>query len=180
MTDHSSSSQSAFQPLIRLLSLPAGARIGIGPIFAALMLVIIVLAALLAPLYVPYDPLSMDALARLKPPSDTHILGTDQYGRDIFSRVMTGGRVSLLIGIGAAIVSVAIGLAIGLVAGFFRTADSIIMRIMDSLMAIPAILLAIALVALNGPSLHSVILAITIPEVPRVVRLVRSVVLSAR
>jgi peptide/nickel transport system permease protein len=88
--------------------------------------------------------------------------------------------VSLLIGIGAAIVSVFIGLIIGLIAGFFRLADTIIMRIMDSLMAIPSILLAIALVALNGPSITSVIMAITIPEIPRVVRLVRSVVLTAR
>ncbi|MCF1503588.1 MULTISPECIES: ABC transporter permease [Afifella] len=147
---------------------------------AAVILVAIVLASLLAPLYVPYDPLAMDSMSRLKPPSEAHLLGTDQYGRDTFSRVMTGGRVSLLIGVGAALVSVVIGLIIGLVAGFFRAADGIIMRIMDSLMAIPAILLAIALVALNGPSLGSVIIAITIPEVPRVVRLVRSVVLSAR
>ncbi|WP_307155691.1 ABC transporter permease [Rhodopseudomonas julia] len=147
---------------------------------AAAILVAIVLASLLAPLYVPYDPLAMDSMSRLKPPSEVHLLGTDQYGRDTFSRVMTGGRVSLLIGVGAALVSVVIGLIIGLVAGFFRAADGIIMRIMDSLMAIPAILLAIALVALNGPSLGSVIIAITIPEVPRVVRLVRSVVLSAR
>ncbi|WP_244514501.1 ABC transporter permease [Afifella marina] len=147
---------------------------------AAAILVAIVLASLLAPLYVPYDPLAMDSMSRLKPPSEMHLLGTDQYGRDTFSRVMTGGRVSLLIGVGAALVSVVIGLVIGLVAGFFRAADGIIMRIMDSLMAIPAILLAIALVALNGPSLGSVIIAITIPEVPRVVRLVRSVVLSAR
>jgi len=93
---------------------------------------------------------------------------------------LVNGRVSLLIGVGAAVVSVAVGLLIGLVAGYFRLADSIIMRIMDSLMAIPAILLAIALVALNGPSVTSVIIAITVPEVPRVVRLVRSVVLTAR
>ena len=180
MAETPQSRHSAFQVLTGLFSLPAGARVGIGPILAAVILVVIVLAALLAPLYVPYDPLAMNAMARLKPPSSEFLLGTDPYGRDIFSRVMTGGRVSLLIGIGAAAVSVAVGLIIGLVAGYFRTADSIIMRIMDSLMAIPAILLAIALVALNGPSLGSVIVAITVPEVPRVVRLVRSVVLSAR
>ena len=94
--------------------------------------------------------------------------------------MLIGGRVSLLIGIGAAVVSVFIGLIIGLIAGFFRLADTLIMRVMDSLMAIPSILLAIALVALNGPSITSVIMAITIPEIPRVVRLVRSVVLTAR
>lgn len=173
-------SHSAFSSLTRLISLPNGARLGGGTILAALLLMAIVIASLAAPLYVPHDPLEMKALSRLQGPSELHPLGTDPFGRDIFSRVMIGGRVSLLIGVGAAIVSVALGLIIGLVAGFFRTADAIIMRIMDSLMAIPAILLAIALVALNGPSLGSVIIAITIPEVPRVVRLVRSVVLSAR
>ncbi|PTW52063.1 ABC transporter permease [Rhodovulum kholense] len=180
MAKASPSRQSAFHVLTGLFSLPAGARLGIGPTIAAAILLGIVAASVCAPLYVPYDPLAMDSLSRLRPPSDAHLLGTDQYGRDIFSRVMTGGRVSLLIGVGAALVSVGLGLAIGLVAGFFRAADGLIMRIMDSLMAIPAILLAIALVALNGPSLGSVIIAITIPEVPRVVRLVRSVVLTAR
>lgn len=180
MTDIPTSRPSAFHVLTGLFSLPKGARVGAGPTIAAIVLLVIIVASVCAPLYVPYDPLSMDAMNRLKPPSDQFWLGTDPYGRDIFSRVMTGGRVSLLIGVGAAVVSVLVGLAIGLVAGFFRTADGIIMRIMDSLMAIPAILLAIALVALNGPSLGSVIIAITIPEVPRVVRLVRSVVLTAR
>ncbi|SEU06510.1 ABC transporter permease [Paracoccus homiensis] len=180
MADIPTSRPSAFHVLTGIFALPKGARLGAGPAIAALVLAIIVMASVCAPLYVPHDPLSMDAMSRLKPPSGEFWLGTDPFGRDIFSRVMTGGRVSLLIGVGAAVVSVAIGLAIGLVAGFFRTADGIIMRIMDSLMAIPAILLAIALVALNGPSLGSVIIAITIPEVPRVVRLVRSVVLTAR
>lgn len=180
MTDVSTARGGAYQVLTGLLSLPTGARVGIGPIVAAIVLLAIVLASVLAPLYVPHDPMVMDAMVRLKPASDAHLLGTDQFGRDTFSRVMTGGRVSLLIGVGAALVSVLAGLIIGLVAGFFRTADGIVMRVMDSLMAIPAILLAIALVALNGPSIGSVIMAITIPEVPRVVRLVRSVVLSAR
>ncbi|WP_048645576.1 ABC transporter permease [Nitratireductor soli] len=174
------------QPAARLqwlfgaIALPRGWRIGAGPIIAAIVLFVIVLAALAAPLFVPHDPMAMDALQRLKGPSETYLLGTDAYGRDVLSRVVTGGRVSLFIGIGAAVVSVMIGLMIGLVSGFFRLADAIIMRIMDSLMAIPSILLAIALVALNGPSIWSVMGAITIPEIPRVVRLVRSVVLSAR
>lgn len=180
MTDMQDTRRGAFQTLTGRLALPRGARRGIGPIIAATLLLVIVLASLLAPLYVPYDPLTMDAMARLSAPSDAHWLGTDQYGRDTFSRVMYGGRVSLLIGVGAALVSVAVGLCIGLISGFFRKLDGPIMRVMDSLMAIPAILLAIALVALNGPSLGSVIIAITIPEVPRVVRLVRAVVLSAR
>ena len=171
---------SRMQWLFGAIALPAGWRLGAGPVIAALVLVVIVASALLAPLVVPHDPMTMDAVQRLKGPSEMYPLGTDAYGRDVLSRVVTGGRISLLIGIGAAIVSVLIGLMIGLVSGFFRTADAIIMRVMDSLMAIPSILLAIALVALNGPSIWSVMAAITIPEIPRVVRLVRSVVLSAR
>ncbi|MGY6563434.1 MAG: ABC transporter permease [Halomonadaceae bacterium] len=171
---------SAMQVVLGVLSFPRRWRLGAGPVMAAVVLLVIVLSALLAPFYIPYDPMQMNSLNRLQPAGPEHWLGTDQYGRDLFSRIMMGGRVSLMIGIGAAVFSVLVGLIIGLVSGFFRTADAIIMRIMDSLMAIPAILLAIALVALNGPSIWSVIVAITIPEVPRVVRLVRSVVLSAR
>lgn len=171
---------SAMQTVLGVVSMPRRWRLGVGPAIAAAVLIVIVLMTVLAPLYIPHNPLSMDAVNRLKGPSAQYWLGTDAYGRDLFSRVVTGGQVSLFIGIGAAIVSVVIGLLIGLVSGFFRVADAIIMRIMDSLMAIPSILLAIALVALNGPSLWSVIFAITIPEVPRVVRLVRAVVLSAR
>lgn len=174
------------QPAARLqwlfgaIALPRRWRVGAGPVIAAAVLGAIVLITLLAPFIVPHDPMAMDAVQRLKGPSDTHPLGTDAYGRDVLSRVLTGGRISLFIGIGTAIVSVLIGLLIGLVAGFFRLADAILMRLMDSLMAIPSILLAVALVALNGPSIWSVMAAIAIPEIPRVVRLVRSVVLSAR
>jgi len=171
---------SGLQWLLGALSLPQRWRSGVGPIIAAIVLVVIVLTAIFAPLIAPHDPLTMNSVQRLKGPSDIYPLGTDAYGRDLFSRTIYGGRVSLLIGIGAAFTSVIIGLLIGLVSGFFRLADAIIMRIMDSMMAIPSILLAIALVSLNGPSLWSVLAAITIPEVPRVVRLVRSVVLSAR
>ena len=168
------------QWLLNSLSFSKATRLGIGPVVAATVLIAIVAMTLISPWIVPHDPMSMDALQRLKPPSDTYPLGTDGYGRDLLSRVLMGGQVSLLIGIGAAIVSVLLGLFIGLIAGFFRFADAIIMRIMDSLMAIPSILLAIALIALNGPSIWSVLAAITIPEIPRVVRLVRSIVLSAR
>jgi peptide/nickel transport system permease protein len=174
------------QPTARLqwlfgaIALPRRWRVGAGPVVAAAVLFLIVLATLFAPLIVPHDPMAMDAVQRLKGPNETYPLGTDAFGRDVLSRVITGGRVSLFIGIGTAIVSVLIGLLIGLVSGFFRLADAIIMRIMDSLMAIPSILLAVALVALNGPSIWSVMAAIAIPEIPRVVRLVRSVVLSAR
>jgi peptide/nickel transport system permease protein len=171
---------SRMQWMLGAIALPRSWRAGVGPVIAAIVLLVIVLSAIFAPLIAPHDPLSMNAVQRLKGPSDLYPLGTDAYGRDLFSRIVTGGRISLFIGIGAALVSVFIGLLIGLVSGFFRLADAIIMRIMDSLMAIPSILLAIALVSLNGPSIWSVMIAITIPEIPRVVRLVRSVVLSAR
>ncbi|WP_410217034.1 ABC transporter permease [Paracoccus sp. (in: a-proteobacteria)] len=168
---------SAMQPVLRALRLP---QFGLGAKTAAVVLAIIVLLTLLAQWIAPHDPLTMNPMARLKSPIEGHPLGTDNFGRDIFSRVLIGGQLSLIIGIATAVVSVLLGLVIGMVAGFFRTADAIIMRMMDALMAIPSILLAIALVALNGPSVGSVIAAITIPEIPRVVRLVRAVVLSAR
>jgi peptide/nickel transport system permease protein len=109
-----------------------------------------------------------------------HWMGTDSLGRDVYSRVIYGARVSLVIGITVAAISVAIGLVIGLVAGYFRWVDAVVMRLMDGLMAIPPILLAIAVVSLFRAGLLSVIVAITVPDIPRVVRLVRSIVLSVR
>ncbi|TGN59746.1 ABC transporter permease [Paracoccus liaowanqingii] len=168
---------SAMQPILRALRLP---QFGLGSKIAAVVLAIIVALTLLAGWIAPHDPLTMNPMVRLQGPIEGYPLGTDNYGRDIFSRVLIGGQLSLIIGIATAAVSVLLGLVIGMIAGFFRTADAIIMRMMDALMAIPSILLAIALVALNGPSVGSVIAAITIPEIPRVVRLVRAVILSAR
>jgi peptide/nickel transport system permease protein len=110
----------------------------------------------------------------------THWMGTDSLGRDVYSRVLYGARVSILVGVTVALISVAVGLLIGLVAGYVRWIDGIVMRLMDGLMAIPAILLAIALVSLFRAGLLSVIVAIVVPEIPRVVRLVRSIVLSVR
>ncbi|MBR1125606.1 ABC transporter permease [Bradyrhizobium lablabi] len=147
---------------------------------ASICLALIIAMAILAPLLAPHDPIKLAPAMRLKPSSTEFWLGTDAYGRDLLSRVIYGARISLLIGIGAAICSISIGLLIGLVSGFFRWVDAVMMRIMDGLMAIPAILLAIAVVSLSGASLWTVLVAITIPEIPRVARLVRSVVLSAR
>jgi len=152
------------------------------PIIAAatVCLVLVVASAVLAPLLSPHDPLLLAPAQRLKPASAQFLLGTDGYGRDLLSRILYGGRISLLIGVGAAVLSISVGLAIGLMSGFFKWLDAIIMRVMDGLMAIPSILLAIAVVSLSGASLMTVLIAITIPEIPRVARLVRSVVLSAR
>ena len=147
---------------------------------ATILLIIIVALSVLAPWIAPHDPLQLAPSLRLKPSSAQFLLGTDGYGRDLLSRVIYGGRISLLIGVGSAIFSVAVGLVIGLVSGFFKWVDAVLMRIMDGLMAIPSILLAIAVVSLSGASVMTVLIAITIPEVPRVARLVRSVVLAAR
>jgi peptide/nickel transport system permease protein len=116
----------------------------------------------------------------LQPPSAEYWFGTDNLGRDVFARTVYGARASLLVGLSVAVVSVAGGLIIGLAAGYYRRFDSVVMRLMDGLMAIPSILLAIALVSLTHGGVGIVILAITIPEVPREVRLVRAVVLSVR
>ncbi|QIG93036.1 MULTISPECIES: ABC transporter permease [unclassified Bradyrhizobium] len=147
---------------------------------ATICLALIILMAIFAPLLAPHDPLLLTPSQRLKPSSAQYLLGTDAYGRDLLSRVIYGARISLVIGLGAAVCSIAIGLLIGLVAGFFRWVDAVMMRVMDGLMAIPAILLAIAVVSLSGASIWTVMIAITIPEIPRVARLVRAVVLTAR
>ncbi|MEZ0167951.1 ABC transporter permease [Microvirga sp. TS319] len=158
-----------------------GATLRGGPVLVAFaILCIIVLAALAAPLLGTSDPVAIDPGSRLRAASPEHWLGTDAYGRDIYSRVVYGARVSLIVGAGATIMSVLLGLLIGVVAGYFRAADTVIMRIMDGIMAIPSILLAIALVSLTGGTILTVLVAITIPEIPRVVRLVRSVILSVR
>jgi peptide/nickel transport system permease protein len=135
--------------------------------------------ALAAPWFT-LDPQATNPSDRLLPPFGTHLLGTDHLGRDIFARTVHGARISLLVGASVAVSAVSIGLLLGLLAGYFRMVDAVLMRLMDGLMSIPAILLAIALVALSKASALIVIIAITIPEIPRVVRLVRAVVLSVR
>lgn len=151
------------------------------PVMIALVVLgLLVLAGIFAPYLSHYDPTQINPAMRLKPISEAHWLGTDAYGRDVFSRVLYGARVSLLVGTGVALLSVSLGLVIGVVAGYFRWVDAIVMRVMDGLMAIPGILLAIALVSLSGASIVTVLVAITIPEIPRVVRLVRGVILGVR
>jgi len=155
---------------------------------------VIVAIALLAPLLGTVNPAQIDPVARNRRPGAERLvrnadgtetrriyrMGTDSLGRDVYSRVLYGARVSLIVGVTVALVSAATGLVIGVLTGYLRWLDGLVMRVMDGLMSIPAILLAIGLVSLSRAGLRTVILAIVVPEVPRVVRLVRSVVLSIR
>jgi peptide/nickel transport system permease protein len=144
------------------------------------ILVLIAAVAVLAPYLGTTDPVAVSPVKRLRFPSAASWFGTDAYGRDVYSRTLFGARVSLQVGLGVAVLSTAVGLAIGLVTGFSRVFDAIVMRVMDGLMSVPPVLLAIALMALTKASLGNVVLAITLSEVPRVARLVRGVVLSLR
>jgi peptide/nickel transport system permease protein len=144
------------------------------------LLVILVLIGIFAPYLGTVDPTAIAPAKRMRPPSELYWFGTDALGRDVYSRVLYGTRVSLTVGLSVAWLATLVGLAIGLVSGFVRWADGIIMRVMDGLMSIPPILLAIALMALTRGSVGNVIMAITVAEIPRVSRLVRGVVLSLR
>jgi peptide/nickel transport system permease protein len=146
----------------------------------AVVLLAIVLVAIAAPLLATGNPLSINPLRRLRPPSAAFWFGTDHLGRDLWNRVLYGARVSLLVGGAVAGISMSVGLVIGLVAGYVRSIDAVVMRVMDGLMAIPSILLAVALMALTRASVTNVIVAISVAEIPRVVRLVRSLVLTLR
>ncbi|KAB2846815.1 MAG: ABC transporter permease, partial [Hyphomicrobiaceae bacterium] len=148
-------------------------------VLGAAILLVMGLIALLAS-FLSGDPITMQPAQRLRPPSEAFWFGTDNLGRDVYARTLFGARVSLLVGLSVAIVSIGIGLLIGLLAGYFKLVEAIVSRLLDGLMAIPAILLAIALVSLTRASVFIVIVAIVIPEIPRVVRLVRAVVLSTR
>lgn len=144
------------------------------------ILLVIGLAAVLAPFVAPYDPNKLAIVSRLKPPSAAHIFGTDEYGRDILSRVVYAGRISLTVGICVAALSSLFGIFFGLLAGFFRRLDSVISRIVDAMMAFPDILLAIALVAALGGSVFNVIIALSIVYTPRVARVARASTLVIR
>jgi peptide/nickel transport system permease protein len=139
-----------------------------------------ILIAVASPWFATHDPIHLNPIERLRPPSAEHWFGTDQLGRDVYSRVIYGTQISLIVGFSVAFLSTVFGLAIGLVTGFMRGVDAVVMRIMDGMMAIPSILLAIALISLSKSSVENVIIAITIPEIPRMVRLVRGVVLTLR
>jgi peptide/nickel transport system permease protein len=144
------------------------------------ILLLMLLMAVLAPYLGTADPTALAPARRLRPPSWEHWFGTDMLGRDLYSRVVYGARVSLVVGFSVAAFASVVGLAIGLFSGFVRWLDAVLMRVTDGLMSIPPILLAVALMALTRGSVGNVIIAITIAEIPRVSRLVRGVVLSLR
>ena len=145
------------------------------------MVVIIIFVAIFAPWIAAKDPGELNVVAgRLKPPSEEYWFGSDRFGRDVFARTIFGGRISLTVGITVAALAVFIGLMVGLLSGYVRQIDAWLMRIMDGLMAIPGLLLAIGLIALLPAGIETVIIALTIPEIPRVARLVRGVVVVTR
>ncbi len=149
-------------------------------VIGLVVLAIIALLAILAPLIAPYSPSRLSVVNRLKPPSERWFFGTDEFGRDIFSRTIYAGQLSLLVGAAATALAAILGITLGLVAGFFRRADGVIARIIDAMMAFPDILLAISLVAALGPSLATVIVALGIVYAPRLARIVRASTLIIR
>ncbi|WP_312528192.1 ABC transporter permease [Paracoccus sp. (in: a-proteobacteria)] len=149
-------------------------------VFGMIILSIVVLAAILAPLLAPYAPNKLSIVNKLKPPSATHLFGTDEFGRDIFSRAIYAGRISLLVSLGVVALSSVLGIILGVMAGFFPRLDTPISRLLDAMMSFPDILLAIALVAALGPSLVTVIIALGITYAPRLARIVRGSTLVLR
>jgi len=149
-------------------------------VVGAAILLVILAVALLADVIATHVPTRLAPASRLQPPSAAHYLGTDEFGRDVFSLVVHGARVSLLVGVTTMLLTSLGGVAIGLVAGYDRRLDVIVMRVMDGLMAFPAILLAIALMAVRGPGVANVIFALSVVYTPRTAMLIRSIVLSLR
>lgn len=149
-------------------------------LFGAASLLVLAFSAAAVSIISPYDPATLDVLARLQPPSAKHWFGTDEFGRDIFTRVLAGGRYSLTIGALVGIIATCAGVLMGLFAGFFKRLDTPVMRVVDALMSFPDILLAIALVAILGPSLFNVVLALAVVYTPRVARVVRASTLVVR
>ena len=137
------------------------------------VLIVLLIAMALSSPWFTRDPLLANPIDRLKPPGSVYLFGTDGLGRDVFARTIQGTRVSLFVGFGAMILAASAGLVIGMITGYIRILDFLIMRVMDALMAIPGVLLAIALMTLFGASVSNVIIAVSIPEIPGIARLVR-------
>ena len=144
------------------------------------LLAALVAISVVAPFVVPNEPTKINMDARLEAPSASYWFGTDAFGRDVFSRTMSGGRISLIVAAAVAILTMIFGAAFGALAGYFRKVDAVLMRVMDGIMAIPTVLLAIALMVILGASLQNVIIAIVVVDTPRVTRVARASVLSLR
>lgn len=149
-------------------------------VLGAIIAVLVTLLALTAPALATHNPQFLDPISRLQAPGAEHWLGTDNFGRDTYSRVVFGSQVSLAVGLGVSLCTVIFGTLIGLVAGYFRKVDAVIMRVMDGLMAFPGVILAVGIMAAVGPSMWNVIFALTVVDTPRLARVVRSVVLTVR
>ncbi len=194
MTTIAAPAEEAAAPPRRKSSAWIGAFRSPSVVIGAAIVFVIAMLSIMAPKLGTIDPAEINPAFRNKKPGAErtvreadgtqskyeHRFGTDSLGRDVYSRVIYGGRVSLIIGVTVAVLSISIGLVIGMIAGYIRWLDGIIMRVMDGLMAIPAILLAMGVVSLSRAGLTAVVIAILIPEIPRVVRLVRAIVLSIR
>jgi peptide/nickel transport system permease protein len=149
-------------------------------VVGAVIMALVAVVAVVAPLLATHDPLFLDPAARLTAPGSGHVLGTDNFGRDTYSRVLYGARVSLQVGFGVALGTIVFGTLIGLIAGYFRRVDEVLMRIMDGLMAFPGVILAIAIMAAVGPRVENVIFSLTVVYTPRLARVIRSTVLTLR
>jgi peptide/nickel transport system permease protein len=152
-----------------------------GALIGITILGLLILAAIFAPVITSFDPIAIDPPKRLQPPSSEHWLGTDHFGRDIFTRVVYGARISLPVGLIAVTIAAVAGALLGLIAGYYgKFIDAFIMRVMDVMLAFPGIMLALLVVAILGPSLRNVMIAVGIGSIPRFTRLIRGSVLSAR
>ncbi len=171
----------AFQTRSRRKEFVQGLVRNKGALAGLIILLLLILAAIFAPLITTYDPIKIDPPSRTLPPSRDHWMGTDAFGRDIYTRVVYGARVSLPVGLIAVSIAATVGAILGLVAGYYgRWADGIIMRVIDIMLAFPNIMLALVIVAILGPSIRNVMIAVGIGEIPRYTRLIRGQVLSAR
>ena len=149
-------------------------------VVGSLLVIFIILLAVLAPFITRQDPLTMDVAERLKPPSGAHWFGTDEFGRDVYSRVIYGSQISMQVGFAVVVITSVVGLVLGLYSAYYRRLDNFIMRINDGLMAFPAILLAIAIMAALGPTIQNVIISISVVYIPTVARAVRAAAMVVR
>ncbi|MBV9172910.1 MAG: ABC transporter permease [Chloroflexi bacterium] len=167
--------RSAFADFLRVLLRTSSGRVGVG------IILLVVLMALGAPVAAPYSPIAVNPANRLTPPSLAHLMGTDELGRDVLSRVLFGSQISLQVGVVSVSIAAVLGVLIGLSAGFYGgRLDLLVMRIVDVMQAFPGFLLALAIVAMLGPSLPNAMIAVGVGEAPGYARLVRGSVLSIK